>query len=121
MNSKPINTDTAEPYTWGDGCAGWRLVQLPELSVIEECMPPGTSEVLHLHHKADQFFYVLSGEAQMEVEGNVVLVKARSGIFIAHGTKHKIRNASKEDIQLLVISQPTTTGDRQELEGTEKR
>ncbi len=121
MNSQPINTASAEHYTWGTNCAGWRLVQSPELSVIEECMPPGTNEVLHFHHKADQFFYVLSGEAQMELEGQAITIKARSGIFIAHGTRHRIRNVSGEDVQLLVISQPTTIGDREELEGTEKK
>src|SRR5262249_58064736 len=106
---------------WGANCAGWRLVQSPELSVIEECMPPGTSEVLHFHRKADQFFYVLSGEAQMEIDGQTIIIKARSGLFVSHGTRHKIRNASKEDVQLLVISQPTTTGDRQDVEGGDTR
>ena len=111
-----INMNNAEHYTWGDACDGWRLVNSPELSIIEERMPPHTAERLHFHHKADQFFYVLSGEAQMEIDNQLVTIAARNGIFIEHGRTHKIHNNSDQDVMFLVISRPTTRGDRQELE-----
>ena len=56
-----IDKESAPHYGWGEGCDGWHLVRTPELSVIQERMPPGTSEVRHRHGRARQFFFVLSG------------------------------------------------------------
>jgi len=48
-------------YQWGDGCDGWNLVDEPTLSVKKERMPPGTTEALHYHENAQQFFFILKG------------------------------------------------------------
>ena len=116
MPSVPTSTKDAEHYKWGDACDGWNLLKSPELSIIEERMPPHTAERRHFHQKADQFFYVLSGEAQMEIEAEIFTLTARSGIFIERGRPHRISNKSEQDVTFLVISRPTTRGDRQELE-----
>ena len=116
MPSVPTSVKDAEHYTWGDACDGWHLVKSQELSIIEERMPPHTAERRHFHHKADQFFYVLSGEAQMEIEGQMFTLSPRNGIFIEHGRPHRISNKSDQEVTFLVISRPTTRGDRQELE-----
>jgi len=57
---------TAEHYIWGDVCHGWRLLSQPDLSVIQERVPPGGAETRHYHTNARQFFFVLSGTATME-------------------------------------------------------
>jgi hypothetical protein len=38
-----ISKHNAEHYIWGDNCDGWRLVKIPDLSVIHERMPPHRS------------------------------------------------------------------------------
>lgn len=108
-----ISINTAEHYKWGSGCDGWHLVKNSELSVIQERMPPGTAEVRHFHHRAQQFFYILSGEAVIEVESRSVVLGAGHGISIPAGTPHRIRNDSTEDVHFLVISQPPSHGDRE--------
>jgi mannose-6-phosphate isomerase-like protein (cupin superfamily) len=112
MQPRPVSRATAEHYSWGDGCDGWYLVKHEKLSVIEEQMPAGTSEVLHYHGRAQQFFFVLSGEAVMEVEGCEIQLVAREGLRILPGVPHRIRNESKEPVQFLVVSQPPSHGDR---------
>ena len=112
----PTSIKDAEHYKWGDACDGWHLLKSQELSIIEERMPPHTAERRHFHYTADQFFYVLSGEAQMEIDGRTFTLTARTGIFIEHGRPHKISNKSDQDVTFLVMSRPTTRGDRQELE-----
>ena len=114
--SAGISVKNAEHYTWRDACEGGHLVKSRELSIIEERMPPHTAERRHFHTRADQFFYVLSGEAEMELDGQLVTLTAHSGIFIEHGRTHKIHNNSSEDVTFLVISRPSTRGDRQEVE-----
>ncbi|MCU1263485.1 MAG: cupin protein, partial [Bryobacterales bacterium] len=73
---------SAEHYTWGNCCDGWYLVKTPELNIIQERMPPGTSETLHKHQKARQFFFVLSGEASIEREGKLSIVHAGEGLEV---------------------------------------
>jgi mannose-6-phosphate isomerase-like protein (cupin superfamily) len=67
MQVNSVSRATAERYGWGNNCDGWHLLKDADLSVIEEQMPPGTSEVMHCHHQAQQFFYVLSGRCVMEI------------------------------------------------------
>ena len=56
-----VSAQTAKHYIWGERCDGWHLLHTEHASVIEERMPPGTSEVAHFHERSRQFFYVLSG------------------------------------------------------------
>src|SRR5438445_680168 len=105
MQPRPVSRATAEHYTWGAHCDGWHLVKDEELSVIEEQMPAGASEVIHYHSRAQQFFLVLSGEAVMEVDGCEAHLSAREGVHILPGARHQIRNASEEPLEFLVISQ----------------
>jgi len=114
MQARPgaVSRVNAEYYRWGHDCDAWHLVKDPQLTVIEELMPPGAAEVRHYHKKAQQFFYILTGEAIMEVEGDPVLVSAGSGIRILPGVWHQIRNPSSSALRLLVISQPPSHGDK---------
>jgi mannose-6-phosphate isomerase-like protein (cupin superfamily) len=112
MTPATISRASAAHYTWGDGCDGWHLVRQPELSVIEERMPPHTSEVRHYHNAAQQFFYILAGEAVMEMNGETITMARGDGLHIPAGTPHRIRNDSGADVRFLVISQPPSHGDR---------
>lgn len=107
-----VSRQNAEHYRWGVDCDGWHLVRDKNLSVIEEFMPPGTAELRHHHQHAQQFFYILDGEVLMEVNGENHLVSAGSGIRIPPGTSHQIRNPSSTAVRFLVVSQPSSRGDR---------
>lgn len=107
-----ISKQTAEHYLWGNACDGWHLVRQPHLSVISERMPSGTAEVRHSHSRARQFFYMLSGEVVMEIDGQIEILAAHQGVEIAPGVPHQIRNESGQDAEFLVISQPPAQGDR---------
>ncbi len=109
---KPIDRESAEHYGWGDQCDGWHLLKSDGLSIIEERMPPGTAEVCHYHERAEQFFYVIDGEASMELaEGRMVLA-AGQGIRVKAGMPHRISNRSDTDLRFIVVSSPMSHGDR---------
>ena len=57
-------------------------------------MPPGAAEIRHHHERAQQFFYILTGEVLMEINGENMLIPAGSGVRILPGTRHQIRNPS---------------------------
>ncbi|HLY70880.1 MAG TPA: cupin domain-containing protein [Puia sp.] len=103
-------------YQWGKNCDGWNFVDENSLSVKLEKMPPKTAEQKHYHQHSQQFFYVLTGEAVFEIQRERVVVKAEQGIHIAAGKEHRIINESNEDVEFILTSQPSTSGDRIEVE-----
>lgn len=105
--------ETAEHYRWGGNCDGWHLVRSANLSVIQERVPSGSSEVRHLHHRAEQFFYVLSGTANLEVGGKTYTLNPRQGLHVPAGVPHTLRNEAPEPLEFLVISTPPSHGDRE--------
>jgi mannose-6-phosphate isomerase-like protein (cupin superfamily) len=107
-----VTQATAEEYQWGSGCLGWRLVDRAEISVIRERMPPGTSEVRHHHEKSRQFFFILKGAARIESAAEQVRLAQDQGLEIPPGVEHQIFNDSDEDLEFLLVSQPSTKGDR---------
>ena len=104
--------DNAEPYRWGRDCDGWHLLVGDDLSVIEERMPPGAAEQRHRHVRARQFFYVLDGEAVLEMDGAVHCLRAGEGLHVPPGAAHQMRNESAAAVRFVVISAPKSHGDR---------
>lgn len=104
-------------YGWGQGCDGWRLLDGDDLSVIEERVPPGAVETWHVHERARQFFYILSGHAQLATTGGVVSLSAGMGAEVPPGVAHRFVNAGHQEVTFLVVSAPSTRGDRKDLDG----
>ncbi|HRD78481.1 MAG TPA: cupin domain-containing protein [Hyphomicrobiaceae bacterium] len=109
-----ISKGNAPHYVWGGDCDGWRLADTAGLSVIHERMPAGRAETRHHHAQARQLFYVLAGELTMERDSATDVARAGEAIEIAPGERHRAVNASAADVEFLVISAPTTRGDRVE-------
>lgn len=107
-----ISKQTAEHYVWAAGCEGWHMVKSDDLSVIYEEMEPHTSETLHYHREARQFFFVLSGTATMLLDGRREVLHAQQGIEIAPGVAHQLLNEGDSDLHFLVVSSPPSHGDR---------
>ena len=106
------STNNTEHYIWGDNCEGWHLLKSESLSIIQEKMPPHTSEGLHFHTNAQQFFFILKGTATFEIEGEIFEVSEKSGIHILSQQKHRIFNHTDLVLEFLVISEPKAHGDR---------
>ncbi|MBW4889686.1 cupin domain-containing protein [Mucilaginibacter sp. HMF5004] len=99
-------------YTWGDGCYGWNFVDSEALSIKQELMPPDTTEQLHYHDKANQFFFILTGRANFTIDGVEHILKPNEGIEIKAGQKHYISNKNAADLEFILYSQPSTKNDR---------
>jgi mannose-6-phosphate isomerase-like protein (cupin superfamily) len=110
-----MNKAKAEHYKWGTGCDGWRLLNRADLSVIQERIPPGLGEVLHFHERARQVFYVLEGHLEIEVASEKMVLALGDSLEIAPLQHHRVTNTSDSDAHFLVISSPSTTGDRTNL------
>jgi len=107
--------ENADHYTWGVKCDGWHLLKSDTLSVIQERMPQNTKEQLHYHQFAQQVFYILSGIATFEINGQEHLVSAFESIHIPQKTVHGISNRHDQELTFLVISEPKSHEDRIEI------
>ena len=111
-----VNVENAEHYTWGAGCDGWRLLNTSDLSVIQERIPAGLGEVKHYHDRARQLFYVLQGQLEIEADDETVQLERGDSFEISAGVEHQVRNPFGKETLFLVISAPSTQGDRVNLE-----
>jgi mannose-6-phosphate isomerase-like protein (cupin superfamily) len=116
MIERVIDKQIAEHYTWGNNCDSWILANTEELSIKQESMPPDTKEQLHFHNYAQQFFFILKGSATFYIEDEKIIVLEQKGLLINPKTKHFIANETHEQLDFLVISQPSTNKDRITIE-----
>lgn len=107
-----VSTKNAEHYVWGEICDGWHLLKHDDMSIIQERVPAGSAEVMHYHNTARQFFYILEGEATMVFEDRDIVLRKGEGIEIEPQVRHQFKNHSKGDVHFLVVSVPSTRGDR---------
>jgi mannose-6-phosphate isomerase-like protein (cupin superfamily) len=73
---------------------------------------PGVYEGVHLHRPGDakfgsfdEFYYIISGSGEMEIEGEKVPVTAGDHVFIPNGVAHGIENTSAEgDLKVYLLA-----------------
>ena len=62
---------------------------------------------LHIHHKDDEIFYVVSGEFLIQIDKEVSLIKKGDTVFIPRGTAHTFANHLVDNPgEMLTIHQP---------------
>ena len=111
-----ISIDNASHYRWGENCDAWHLLQSAGLSVIQERVPAGAAETRHYHQAAEQFFFVLSGIARLEVDGQIHDLHSQQGLQVIPGVSHRLSNPGDVDCHFIVVSSPPSHGDRVETE-----
>ncbi len=114
-NASPSFTSKKHPLqhaTWGNKCDAFTLMDTEALSIKQEAMPANTAEELHYHKEAQQFFYILQGEAVFEIDYAIILLQKGEGIEVSPGIHHRILNKQTELLEFLVCSQPSTVNDR---------
>jgi quercetin dioxygenase-like cupin family protein len=76
------------------------------LGVIEEVLAPGEQAPPHVHHAADELFYVLAGEVTFQIGD----LQARGGVgtvaFVPRGTVHAWQNSGDMPGRMLFVFTP---------------
>ena len=103
MNSKPL----AEAISFSEEKMKKNaLFDSPHLFYDLYCLLPGQTQKVHAHESSDKIYYVLSGTGRFTIgeeeqdlgEGHAVIARA--------GVPHGVRNASDENLVLLVTMAP---------------
>ena len=75
-------------------------------SVARIVIRPGGSTAAHRHVRTEETYYILSGTAQMEIDGQVVRIAEGDACFISPGELHQLFNAEDTELVFLAISSP---------------
>ncbi len=109
--SKLSEAEIAKPYPRvheGEGTIsvryfGFDKAPAPANFVIYD-MPPGSSEGVHTHHLGDavlgpydEYYYVIQGEGEMQIDGQVVAIKVGDHVHTPLGVAHGVRNVRQDE------------------------
>jgi mannose-6-phosphate isomerase-like protein (cupin superfamily) len=90
----------------GDGY-GFRKVRralgVTAFGVNAIVMPPGYDGFHHFHDTQDELYFVHSGRARVEVEGEQRVLEPGGLLHVESTTPRKVSNAGDDDLILLVI------------------
>ena len=101
----------AEPFVTADGSTIRELCGLPtggtvNQSLAEATLEPGQATTRHYHRDAEEIYFVLEGDGEMEIEGDRARVRVGEAIPIAPGARHQIRNVGPGSLRLLCCCSP---------------
>src|SRR6185369_183391 len=67
------------------------------------CYEPGQSTVMHHHPREEEAIFVLEGTANMNIDGEEVVVPAGAIVKFPHNVPHDVRNLSTERCVIMFI------------------
>ena len=71
------------------------------------CLQPGQSQKPHSHAGADKIYYVLEGEATIQVGDEEQVLGPGRIVLAPSDVVHGVRNASSQPVSLLVFMAPS--------------
>lgn len=69
-------------------------------------IPPGKASSRHYHKIAEESYYLLKGEARMEIAGETIPLRPGQGLLIEPGEVHRISNPGEEVLEFLAVCAP---------------
>ncbi|MDF1826223.1 MAG: cupin domain-containing protein [Verrucomicrobiales bacterium] len=99
------------PFTTADGSTIRSILDrtnapVEEQSLAEATLPPGGATERHYHLVSEEFYYILSGDGIMEIEGETREVGPGDAILIPKGDWHQIRANESVELKLLCCCSP---------------
>lgn len=108
MQIRNLDRDAA-PFTTADGSTIRELLNVVHpptrnQSLAEASIAAGEATVRHYHRVAEEIYFILTGTARMEIDGEEREVGPGDAILIPPGARHQI--AAHDDLRLLCCCAP---------------
>jgi mannose-6-phosphate isomerase-like protein (cupin superfamily) len=92
--------ENQSPFTTKDGSTIRSILDrtnapVEKQSLAEASMTPGQSTDRHYHKLCEEFYFLLEGTAQMEIDGETCVVGPGDAILIPVGARHQITAQTK--------------------------
>ena len=81
----------------------WDDFEAPGHLLLVVTVAPHTKQRLHLHRQQTEVFYVLEGQAAIEIAGEEFTAQPGDAFICSPGDKHSLWNQSAEDFKLVVF------------------
>ena len=103
--------DRAEAFTTKDGSTirellGLTTAPVRSQSLAEATLQPGQKTERHYHAESEEFYYVLAGEGEMEIDGERSPVGRGDAILIPPGAWHEIAQTGASELRFLCCCAP---------------
>lgn len=91
--------------------------RIESYSVAQAVVPSGSSTLRHVHKRAEETYYILEGEALVEVAGESERVGPGDAVLIPAGAPHRLTAVGPRQVIMLCICCPAYAhGDTELLE-----
>ena len=85
-----IRRDPADIEPWAETCGQIRcMIEEKDGAAGEVHMVDIEDAKLHVHHKTDEFYYIIDGQGRMVLDDESIDVHPGVVVYIPRGTKHK--------------------------------
>jgi len=89
-------------------------------SCVIRVMPGETVKPAHSHPDGEELIYIVSGEGQVWVEGEIRPVESGTAVLFETGAVHMLRNTGGEEMKVVcVFAPPTALDNYKHYEGLE--
>jgi mannose-6-phosphate isomerase-like protein (cupin superfamily) len=104
------------PFTTKDGSTIRSLLDLSNApvqnqSLAEATLPAGSATERHYHRLSEEFYFILEGNGEMEIDGQSQAVAPGNAILIPPGAWHQITAAATAPLRLLCCCAPPYSHD----------
>ena len=76
------------------------------MSIFESIIPSHSGPPLHVHHREDEWFYILAGDFAFEVDGKRTQLPSGGSLLAPRGLPHRWANTGQNEGRLVVVLQP---------------
>jgi mannose-6-phosphate isomerase-like protein (cupin superfamily) len=102
---------SSEPFVTKDGSVIRSLLDLScapvrNQSLAEASLAPGQATTRHAHPRSEEFYFVLEGVGDMEIDGERREVGEGDAVLIPPGSAHQIRNVGQGPLRILCCCAP---------------
>ena len=109
-----LNLADQKPFTTKDGSTIRSILDrtnapVEKQSLAEARVPAGTATQRHCHRLAEEFYFILEGAGEMEIDGTVRPVGPGDAILILPGAWHTI--VAEESLRFLCCCAPPYSHD----------
>lgn len=105
------NLNEVPPFTTKDGSEirellAYRNSAIRNQSLAEARLPVGASTQEHYHPKAEEIYFITSGQGRIRIDHETRTVGVGDAIAIPPGQKHKIWNIGRDSLKFLCCCAP---------------
>lgn len=78
-------------------------------SLAQVVIPPGKASRKHYHPVAEESYYILAGQGELDLDGEHITLNPGDAVAILPGAVHQIRTLGDADLVLLAVCVPAWT------------